>query len=146
MSARDRFVERALEKKGAVVCWALLDCSELVAIALIAAGGKNTTATHRAQTFADETPHLATMPGATPLPGDLHFYGSDWAHVIHVAIELPGGKVLSADGATSKVTDPKLAAANKNARVREHTTPNYRGDYLGCHRNTLVDELDLVTR
>lgn len=145
-NAREKFLDAANAKRGAVVCWGHLDCSELVALALLAAGGKDTTKTHKAQTFADETPNLATMRGALPMAGDLAFYGADWANVIHVAIHLDPLRVLSADGATRKVQDPVEAEKNKAARVNEHTTPRYRADYLGSHRNTLVDDLDRVTR
>lgn len=148
VAARSRFVQLALSKLGSTVLWGAqgpreFDCSGLVMWALEGVGVH--LKDHNAQMLADETPNLATAPGATPLAGDLCFYGSDWGHVTHVAIWLLGG-VLSADGATSRVTSLATARANPRARVRLHASPQYRDDFLGVHRNRFVDDLDLVTR
>lgn len=142
-------MQLALTKLGATVLWAangpdVFDCSGLVLWALNGVGAK--LSDRRAQDLADQTPDLATAPGAAPLPGDLCFYGQDAAHVTHVAIWLAGGKVLSADGATSRVTSLKSAQANPSARVRFHDSAKYRRDWLGIHRNTFLDTLDGVTR
>lgn len=147
--ARTRFCQLILDQVGKPVLWAAqgpgaFDCSGLGMWALEGVGAK--LKDHTAQMFADETPNLATAPGATPLPGDFCFYGSDWAHVTHIAYVLAGGRVLSADGATSKVVDLKTAQANPSARVRLHDSPKYRKDFLGIHRNTFLDALDGVTR
>lgn len=145
LTHRQRFVEHALQHRGAVVVWGGLDCSELVALALKAAGGKDTTKTHRARTFAAETRRLDPK-AELPIAGDLAMYGPSWDDVIHVAIHLNAETVLSADGATESQQDEGVAALNLKARVREHSTPGFRGDYLGSCRNTLVDVLDKVTR
>ena len=147
--ARGRFCQLALSKLGATVLWAangpdVFDCSGLVLWALNGVGAK--LSDRRAQDLADATPNLATHPGAAPLPGDLVFYGPNFAHVEHVAIWLAGGKVLSADGATSRVTALKSAQANPSARVRLHDSTGYRRDGLGVHRNSYLDALDLVSR
>lgn len=148
VAARSRFVQLAVSKLGSTVLWGAqgpreFDCSGLVMWALENVGAH--LPDHTAQMLADETPNLATAPGATPLAGDLCFYGADWGRVTHVAIWLLGG-VLSADGATSRVTSLEVARANPKARVRLHASAEYREDFLGVHRNTFVDELDKVTR
>ncbi len=155
MSARHRFCQLVLSKIDSPVLWTAqgpdaFDCSGLVMWALLALGakGKNgkAIADHTAQMFSDETPALVTAPGATPLPGDLGFYGADNAQVIHVVIWLAGGRILSADGATSRILDLKTAKANPLNRVHLHSSVNYRKGFLGLHRNTFVDALDLVSR
>ncbi len=149
MSARHRFCQLALSKLGSTVLWAAqgpeaFDCSGLVMWALLAAGAK--LKDHSAQGLADETPALVTAPGSAPLEGDLVFYGHDAAHVTHVGIWLEGGRVLSADGATSHVTELSVARANALARVHLHDTAKFRRDLLGIHRNTFVDFIDRVSR
>ncbi len=155
MSARTRFCQLVLSKIGSTVLWTAqgpdaFDCSGLVMWALLSLGAKGKNGKqivdHTAQMFSDETPALVTAPGATPLPGDLCFYGQDAGHVTHVAVWLAGGKVLSADGATSRILDLKTAKANPSNRVRLHDSPSYRRDLLSTHRNRFVDDLDLVTR
>jgi len=149
MIARTRFCQLALSKIGATVLWGAegpdsFDCSGLVMWALHGVGSK--LKDHNAQILADATPDIRTAPGAEPLPGDLAFYGTDAGHVTHVAVWLAGGRVLSADGATSRVTSLKAARANPGARVRLHPSPEYRKDFLSIHRNRLVDDVDRVTR
>lgn len=155
LTARQRFVELALSRLGGTVLWAAqgpdaFDCSGLVMWCLGRVGARGPSGKplvdHNAQMLADELPALATAPGALPLPGDLCMYGQDAARVTHVAIWLAGGRVLSADGATSRVTELALAEANRAARVRLHDSPQYRRDFLGLYRNRFLDELDLVTR
>lgn len=146
MTARARFCQLALSKLGATVLWAAngpdtFDCSGLVLWAMNAAGAK--LPDQRAQDLSDKTRLLSGDEG--PVPGDLCFYGQDYSHVIHVAVWLAGGRVLSADGATSRVTDKRAAEANPASRVRLHDTPVFRRDYLGCHRNTLIDVVDRVS-
>ena len=150
MSARSRFCELALSKLGSVVLWAqrgpdVFDCSGLVAHCLKAVGGVDLRATHNAQMMADETPNLLLV-AALPIPGDLVFYGAEWDRVVHVAIWLAGGKILSADGATSRVLDLKTARANPSSRIRLHDTMNFRRDWLGLHRHSFLDDVDKVTR
>lgn len=147
--ARQRFCQLALSKIGSTVLWAAqgpdtFDCSGLVMWALESVGVKMPD--HNAQMMADKTPNLVTAPGADPLPGDLGFYGPDAAHVEHVVIWLAGGRILSADGATSLVKDLKTAKANSSARVRLHDSAAYRSGFLGIHRNTFLDALDNVSR
>lgn len=143
--ARARFAQLVLSRLGGVSLWtaqgpSAFDCSGLVMWALDGVGVN--VPDHTAQMLSDETPEVAAELGAKPLPGDLCFYGADAAHVTHVAVWLVGGRVVSADGATSKVTRLQVAAANPAARVRLHESPTYRRDYLATHRNRFLDDLD----
>lgn len=133
-SKREKMVAHALEYLGHVVVWGDLDCSDLVARAFLAVGLPDRRATWRAQDFADK---LAPIEGHPDL-GDLGFYGLDWQHVIHVVIHLGGGRVLSADGATRRITT-ELQARAAHAFVRIHETAAYRHDvrFLGWRRSPL---------
>lgn len=152
MNAREKFLEGVQSLVGQVVVWGGLDCSETVALGVLAAGGADQTKTHRAQTYFEATRPL--LPGERAVPGDLVFYGTlpadptkDPARVVHVGVMLPGGKVLSADGATSRQQDLQVAAKDPAARVRVHETVHFRHDlFVAIHRNTVVDELDHVSR
>lgn len=145
MSARTRFLNAVTAELGKPVLWGALDCSELVAIGVKAAGGPDQSKTHTAQRYHDETRPLTVAE--FPQPGDLGFYGHDAHHVIHVVIYVAPGHVLSADGATSRITT--LAGAKAaGAEVRLHASEKYRRDvpFLGWNRNTIVDSIDFVTR
>lgn len=152
MSARDKFIAAGLEHIGETVLMGQLDCSELVALAFRAAGGPDQTKTHTAQRYHDETRPLVV--GESPLPGDLAFYGvpkayaqADGRHVFHVVVWMAGGHVLSADGATSRVTTLE-EAKRRGASVRVHNSVHYRIDlpYVVVHRFTALDALDKATR
>jgi cell wall-associated NlpC family hydrolase len=151
MTVRNRFCVHALEHVGDVVLWGELDCSELVCRAFREAGGPDWTRTHTAQRLHDEASR-ELVPGETPLPGDLTFHGyyaaNDALKVTHVGIWLAGGQVVSADGATPKVKTHAEAKANPQARVRLHSSINYRLDlpYLAVRRFTALDNLENVTR
>jgi hypothetical protein len=58
------------------------------------------------------------------------------------------GGVISADGATSRITSLAVSMANPANRVRRHRSANYRKDlpYHAVRRFTLLDDLDRVTR
>ena len=145
MTPRQKFVEHALSRLGSVVLWGqrgpqCFDCSGLVAHCLYGAGGVDLRKTHNAQMMANETPNLLAA-STPPAPGDLVFYGADGTHVIHVAIWLAGGKVLSADGATSRVLLLSQAKKDPGARVRIHDSSGFRRDWMGIHRNSYLDEL-----
>ncbi len=153
MTARQRFVELALEQLGKTVLWAnkgpaVFDCSGLVTRCLKLAGGPDLTLTFNSQHLADETPDLATGRPfiIEPLPGDLLFYGTAANHIEHVAIVLAGGKALSADGATSHQLVLEVAKADPRCRVRLHERFDFRPDlpYRACHRNTWLDALDKI--
>lgn len=155
MSARAKFIIAMTELLGQPVVWGGLDCSESVALGVLAAsGGKlDQRKTHRAQTYFNETRPL--MPLERAMPGDLVFYGvlpadptsEAGARIHHVAVILENGKVLSADGATVKQQDPAVAAADQRARVRVHETVHFRHDlFVSIHRNTIVDSIDFVER
>lgn len=147
-SARDRFVALALEQLGKPVCWAhrgpdAFDCSGLVAWCLQQVGGKDLVLTHNAQMMFTETDYV--LPAKAML-GDLGFYGSSFTSIVHVVIHLGEGRVLSADGATSKVTNLTTAKANPAARVRIHPSSAYRKPFQGFHRNHWLDAVDAVCR
>lgn len=153
MSARRKFLDAVTALIGQPVVWGGLDCSEAVALGMLAAtdGKTDQRKTHRAQTYFDETRPLWPLERA--IPGDFGFYGTlpddstkEGATVIHIVVVLEDGKVLSADGATSKVVDPAVAALNPLSKVAVHETLKFRRDFLGVHRNTLVDALDFVAR
>ena len=144
-SAREKFLEAALAKLGETVLMGQLDCSELVAIGVLAAGGPDQTKTHTAQRYHDETRALTLAE--FPQPGDLGFYGSDAQHIIHVVIYVAPGKILSADGATRRITDLEHAVA-AGAKVRLHDSEKYRRDtiFQGWRRNSVVDSIEFVSR
>lgn len=145
LPAREKFLKATLAQLGRTVLMGQLDCSELVAIGVKAAGGPDQSATHTAQRYHDETRKLGL--DEFPQPGDLGFYGVDGKNVIHVVIYAGPGRVLSADGATRSVTSIEDAIAHR-AMVREHSDEKYRRDvpFLGWHRNTVVDSIEFVTR
>jgi cell wall-associated NlpC family hydrolase len=144
-SAREKFLEAVLAQTGRTVLMGHLDCSELVAIGVIGAGGPDQTKTHTAQRYCDETRRLELSE--FPQPGDLGFYGTDRKSVIHVVIYVAPGRILSADGATRRITTIEEAAL-AGAKVKEHTSEHYRRDvpFLGFNRNTVIDSLEFVTR
>jgi len=144
-SAREKFLEGVLAQTGRVVLMGQLDCSELVALGVIAAGGPDQTKTHTAQRYCDETRML--WLSEFPLPGDLGFYGVDRLHIIHVVVYVGPGRILSADGATRRITTLEEAIA-AGAKVREHASEKYRRDvpFQGWNRNTVVDSIEFVTR
>lgn len=147
-TARERFVALALQQLGKPVCWAhrgpdAFDCSGLVAWCLTPVGGPDLRATHNAQMMFNETPHVTA---AEALPGDLGFYGLGPRAVVHVVVYLGNNRVLSADGATSRVTELAAAIANPAARVRQYASFNYRKPFQGLHRNTWLDAVDGVCR
>lgn len=144
--ARKKFLTAVLALEDQVVIMGALDCSETVAIGVRAAsdGKLKQSDTHRAQTYHDQTRKLG--PDEQLIPGDLGFFGVDEKSIVHVIVYIAPGKVLSADGATSRiksVDEAKLA----RARVRFHKDPNYRGDvpFQGWHRNDIVDSIAFVT-
>jgi hypothetical protein len=143
--ARERFVEAVEALLGRTVLWGELDCSEVVALGVKAAGGPDQTKTHRAQTYHDETRKLGLAE--FPRAGDLGFYGVNPKSVIHVVVFLGPGRVLSADGATPRITTLEAAKA-AGAAVRIHPSERYRRDvpFLGWFRNDVVDALDFVMR
>lgn len=145
-TVRERFEAEARATLGAPVLWAargpdVFDCSGLVTWLLTRVGARDMRATHTAQLLFTET----SMVGL-PLPGDLVFYGSGPANVTHVAIWLSPEEVISADGATSHITDINVAMANPANRVRTHSTVHFRRDFIAVHRNFWLDAVDLVCR
>lgn len=116
VTKRDLFLRGCLEHLGSVVVWGRLDCSELVALGELAAGLPDRRGTHTAQRYADENP----VPAEPLVAGDLGFFGRDWKHVVHIVIATADGHILSADGATSKITTYAEAEKSPAARVRRH--------------------------
>ncbi len=119
------------------------DCSGLVTCGIQATGGPDLRATHNARLLAAETAQI--LP-ADALPGDLVFYGQGLRddgtpNITHVAISLGAddGRVMSADGATSKQLDFETAAKDPRCRIKVHDV-NWRGDYVATHRNKWLEE------
>jgi hypothetical protein len=167
MSHRAAFLQAVEKRLGFPVLWGqkgpdAFDCSGLVTRSLLDVGGPDLTQLENAQALHDHTRALGAEPSDIQLPGDLVFYGLYEAvapspenlapeprlHVIHVAICDEFGGVVSADGATSAIKSLSVALANPANRVRRHNTIRFRRDtpYVVCHRNTLVDQLDQVSR
>lgn len=143
---RQKFLTAVCALEDQVVIMGALDCSEAVAIGVRAAsdGKLKQSDTHRAQTYHDQTRKLGL--DEPPMPGDLGFFGRDRASIVHVVIFIAPGRILSADGATSRiknVDEAKLA----RARVRFHVDEKYRNDvpFQGWHRNDIVDSIAFVT-
>lgn len=153
MSKRADFLKAVESHLGAPVLWAAkgpdaFDCSGLVTTALWQVGGPDLRHLANAQALHDHTRALGSGPTDLALPGDLAFYGADEKHIIHVATLDEYGGIVSADGATSHVTDLHVALANPANRVRRHDAVRYRRDtpYVAVHRNVYVDDLDKVSR
>lgn len=160
---RDRYVAAVIALLGKPVLWSAkgplaYDCSGSVTAPIKSIGGRDITLIDNAQALHNETRPL--VPGRELLlSGDLVFYGTSPLGIEHVAsyvIDEDGPCVISADGATSHL-DPRLigfdkalelAMANPANRVRRHPAIDFRKDlpFHVVHRNTFVDELDLVSR
>lgn len=152
MTARERYVQLGLEQLDKPVLWGrkgpdVFDCSGLAAWLLHQVGGPDLTHCDNAQALFNATRELGAGPTDAPLPGDLTFYGHDTSSIEHVAIWLAGSHVLSADGASSHITNAEQAKAI-GAGVHVHMSVMYRRDcpYVKVHRNTLLDNIDQVSR
>lgn len=151
-TARDRYIAELELLLGKPVLWAqkgpdAFDCSGSVTWCLWKAGGPDLRHLDNAQALYEATRGL--MPIAEkPLKGDLVLYGYGPTQIIHVASVDQFGGVISADGATPAITSLQQALANPANRVRRHADINYRRDtpFVQVHRNTLLDNLDLVSR
>lgn len=162
-SHRVRFLKAVEALLGKPVLWGAkgpdaFDCSGSVTHSLKEIGGPDLTATDNAHALHSKTRELGAPATEHPLPGDLVFYGviedarPDFAgqkvRFVHVAVVDEFGGVISADGATPSIKTLSQAVANPANRVRRHNTLRYRKDcpvVVVC-RNTLVDNLDLVSR
>jgi cell wall-associated NlpC family hydrolase len=149
---RQRFLAELDLLLGKPVLWGAkgpdsFDCSGAVTWAIKQVGGPDLRHLDTAQVLYNETRLL--MPVAEkPLAGDLVFYGFGPTSVIHVATVDEHGGVISADGATPDITSMAVTLANPANRVRRHPVINYRRDtpFVQVHRNTIVDQLDQVSR
>lgn len=163
MTHREKFVAFAMSQVGQTVLWGgrgdmvfdsglrclrptgyaqpVFDCSGLITTALAFVGAPDMRGTHNAQLLCDATPVNTAF---TPQAGDFGFYGNGPDSVIHIVMTLADGAVLSADGATRRIT--LLDVAKKaGARVRVHDVQRYRSEpWFSVHRNTFVDALDKV--
>jgi murein DD-endopeptidase len=146
MTRREKFCGLIVDQVGQPVLWGargptVFDCSGLVTWALFEAGGPDWRRTHTAQRLAGELP--STMP---PLPGDLAVYGGGQLAVIHVAVVLAGGHVVTASGARSAIVTLADAIAS-GAQVRMRQLEEYsrrRKDLVGYR--SLSQWLDPVDR
>lgn len=150
MTTRYRFLQLVVGQLGAPVLWGAkggdaFDCSGLVTWCLRKVGGPDLTQVDNAQALSRATREL--LPEEALEAGDLVFYGRGPDKVEHVAVYVGPG-VISADGATSHITSLGISLANPANRVRQHDTISFRHDlpFLSRHRNTLVDNIDLVER
>lgn len=149
---REIFIRILMAQLGKTVCWGFkgpdcFDCSGLFTFGLMSAGGPDLRETDNAQSLARKTRALG--PGEKALPGDAVFYGFSADTIEHVAVIISdSGGIVSADGATSRLTDPKVAAQNPAHQVRLHASVLYRSDtpFVVVHRNTFIDALDHVDR
>lgn len=163
-SSRERYLAAVVALLGKPVLWRMkgplaYDCSGTVTASMKAIGGPDLTLIENSQALHDHSRALQPELGTTekPLPGDLVFYGTSPLGIVHVAtVDELGTGVISADGATSHI-DPKMlgfsqalakAMANPANRVRRHARIDFRKDlpFHVVHRNTMVDQLDLVSR
>lgn len=126
----------ALAQLNKPVLWAhkgpgVFDCSGLVTHCLRECGGPDWRGTHNSQRLFDEL-----QAPDVPMPGDLVFWrprGKFAGRVEHVAILLPGGAVLTADGATPRITTLEAARA-AGARVCVRSSTQYRQQLAGFRR------------
>lgn len=151
MNCREMFLQVVEDKLGLPVLWGrkgpeVFDCSGLVTWALLGVGGPDLRQTHNAQALFNRTRPLISARAEAPKAGDLVFYGNQRDHIIHVAVVDQFGGVISADGATPKITQLVIATANPHNRVTRHPSIRYRQDckFVSVNRNTLVDVLDKV--
>lgn len=149
---RNQYVHLAIEQLNKPVLWGqkgpdVFDCSGLCTWLLWRIGGPDIRHLENAQALYEHTRELAPKTTDAPVPGDLVFYGYSTEAISHVAIWLAGGHVISADGATQRIHDLATAKA-AGARVRLHPSIDFRRDVTltVVHRNTPLDDLDLVTR
>lgn len=112
------------------------DCSGLFTCALLSVGGPNMRLTWNAQKLHDAAPKTAS-----PLPGDAIFYGQDANSVVHIAIWCANGWVISASGATHRISTIEAAEA-AGASVRLHPRARYRPDFLCFRTNIWLDQLE----
>lgn len=163
VSHRVRFLKAVEALLGKPVCWGAkgpdaFDCSGSVTFSLKAIGGPDLTGTDNAHALHGKTRELGNPETEHPLPGDLAYYGiyeedpetkkKDKLRFIHVAVVDEYGGVISADGATSRITSLAQAMANPHNRIKRHALIRFRKDcpvVVVC-RNVLVDNLDLVSR
>lgn len=151
LTARERFVACVAALIGKPVLWGAkgpdaFDCSGSVTAALYEVGGPDLRHVFNAQALYNETRELPIAE--SPIAGDLAFYGSGPAGIIHVATVDHFGGVISADGATPAIASLQVAMANSANRVRRHQRINFRPDchFVAVHRNVFVDQLDGVCR
>lgn len=159
-SHRVLFLKAVEAKLGKPVLWGAkgdhaYDCSGSVTASLKEIGGPDLRATDNAHALHEKSRELGAPATEHPLPGDLVFYGvlegvgdTQKVRFVHVAVVDEFGGVISADGATPSIKTLSQAMANPANRVRRHNTIRYRKDcpVIVVCRNTLVDDLDLVSR
>lgn len=153
MTHREQYLAAVELLIGMPVLWAqkgpdAYDCSGSVTASVKKIGGPDLTHLENAQALHDHSRVLGGSVVDGVLAGDLAFYGYDDAHIVHVATLDEFGGVISADGATSHITNLRIALANPANRVRRHAKVAFRGDlpFMVVHRNVLVDAMDMVSR
>ncbi len=148
MTYRDRFIDWCRAQLGKPVLMGAksldaMDCSGLVTLGLRHVGGPDWTKTHDCDRLWRE---LDPVVGE-PYPGDLVFWWAPGADapkrgdLEHVAVLVDGGLVVTADGATHKITTVEAALA-AHAIVRVRGNINYRPRYAGARRFPLIESPD----
>lgn len=107
----------------------VFDCSGLITVGIRVCGGAVDVDNTNAQMLYNLCPPEEL---AQPSVGSLGFYGTDPQHVEHVVGGLAGGHLISADGATHRITNLSDARA-AGCQVRVHTSWDFRRDvpFLG---------------
>jgi cell wall-associated NlpC family hydrolase len=161
VSLRLSFLGWCREQLGATVLWAAkgpkaFDCSGFVTCGLRYLGGPDWTLTHNTDRlwaelepaeeehvqpgdfafwYAPDPTPMQVAAGADPRPA------AERGDVEHVAVMASDGKVITADGATHRITDLEAAFA-AGARVRVRDSVHYRPRFAGWRKFPLVSGPD----
>ena len=143
LEARAHFVAWAALQIGDDVLWGakgddLFDCSGLVTWCLWKCGGADLRNQFNSQRLYRTC--VEYKKGDEPQPGDLAFYGHSDKQIIHVAILVSRGRVISASGASGKVLTID-EARQRGACVELKQKVKYRKDtsLIEVRRNVLID-------
>lgn len=137
-ATRQKFVDLVVDQLGCLYIWngkgeflddpeseirtRVFDCSGLVTWCLYTLGGPDWRHTHRADTLYRSLPSIAS-----PLPGDLAFYGPPNGPAVHVVVCMGnGGAIIGANGGTSGTTTPAKAERRKAFVKMDTRGPHYR--------------------
>lgn len=133
---RQRFVAVCLSQLGKPYVYGAngpheFDCSGLVVYALRSLGLIHPGEDYSAKHFFERC-----TPTASPLPGDLAFYGKK--HISHVVVFLDSSRVISASGGDSKTTSAEIARKT-GASIKVHRNALYRPDFISMATNKWLE-------